>query len=1297
MATATMPTRQPEPETLDPRVSHPLDRMRGLIRTYVVVEGVLSAALFLGAWFALGLLLDFGLFRATVWDWVLDAPAAVRIVALIASILLFLGTVTLRIVRRLTKELSYPALALVLERRFPQVLGDRLITAVELADVSRAAREGYSAEMVRQTIIEARARVAGVPVGSVLNWRRLWVLGIAAVTLWVGTVVAGYAAFVACANSTGVNHFAWRFAHVTGTFLERDVLLWNTPWPRQAHLELVGFPDGEPLRVGRDAAPTVRARAFRYVVADRDQHVGWRPMIWADLQQGWAGTDHPPAPFAAFDSVEGESLKTGPGWRMDDVENRLGVLTTRVADVRRQLGTLPEKSTDLQAELKTRAADLKRAGEEKRRAAAEKRAVLSKIDPKAAPAKDAEAEVRGLEAVAAKLEKDHEALAFAAQALLRREDDAHPETNRWQLKPANATGWRPLRWGDLRAHLGYQALADLPGTRLTHDAHPAFPTGPLADWPVEQVAAVLPLVEAELPALRELFDRLAEVAARPSMGRTLRRLDAPGKVTLAYAGKTKSGEATLTAESNNEFAGQVTDLKEDVWFTVKAEDFRTDPREIQLVNPPMLEKLVRTDYHPAYLYHSPPAGEWYEAFREAPPDGLLPPPRLRDTWATQTQLAAAYWEGRRLPLQRMRDIPLTLTGDRNAFSVPAGGEVVLSGVADTELRAVYLEPKVGLLPGAVPGAREWVSVPVGPDRRSFAVELRGDYRFGPPRELFHVFLDEDGWVAGQAVTTSPAVEFDLILEQKYGVQNRRSVAIQTTEDAAPSVDVEPDGVRKVTSVRINIANKPVTVDLPVPCFLVTADARLEFNPSSSVKDERGLSEVSYEVDRWVQTYADAGEKGKVVDSKLNRVPESSFPVGRFLGLRKPSTRTRAELIDVLRNPLRDEDRDPMVTAVPFNSPDADFFDLQYLKLAPNTRDEGQLHYRMELTVKATDTNYATGPRTARKAEPINLLVVSEPELLAAMNEDEDRLAKRVSDTVDTVAKARANFQQVVRAQNGTSSPVGPVRLKALEIEQDIGRARVDMQGVLLDCRRLYRECKINRITEKTTTRYGRLANRVDRVLGGDPVTVSGEEDEDLRSGRITPKGTFKTAEPVLSQVAGAIVAPEGGGTPRWADANLVEQGEVELVNLEQELIQIREELGTVIDLSKKVRALKLLLANRKRETSERLVRLQKKLDEDLTSPDPKVLPVGQVLVAKGQTKKVKQAINWRNYKEDTLVVTLTSSDPAAVTVPKELKLTFDNNERDFEYEVRAGQQAGDFTVTVEPAVGEPVVVQVKVQ
>ena len=104
---------------------------------------------------------------------------------------------------RLTREFSDPAVAIVLERRFPDELGDRLITAVELSDPQEAAKLGYSAAMVQQTIHEAADRVSKVPVARVFDWKRLYRQGwlILALTL-VAYIVVGLG-FVAAKSAAG--------------------------------------------------------------------------------------------------------------------------------------------------------------------------------------------------------------------------------------------------------------------------------------------------------------------------------------------------------------------------------------------------------------------------------------------------------------------------------------------------------------------------------------------------------------------------------------------------------------------------------------------------------------------------------------------------------------------------------------------------------------------------------------------------------------------------------------------------------------------------------------------------------------------------------------------------------------------------------------------------------------------------------------------------------------------------------------------------------------------------------------
>ena len=111
----------------------------------------------LALWFWIGMLLDFGVFKLFHFDWVQEAPRGLRSAVLIAVVAVVAGIVVFKVVRRFLVEFSPAALALVLERRFHDVLGDRLITAVELADWKRADEQGYSQAMIEQTAQDAEA------------------------------------------------------------------------------------------------------------------------------------------------------------------------------------------------------------------------------------------------------------------------------------------------------------------------------------------------------------------------------------------------------------------------------------------------------------------------------------------------------------------------------------------------------------------------------------------------------------------------------------------------------------------------------------------------------------------------------------------------------------------------------------------------------------------------------------------------------------------------------------------------------------------------------------------------------------------------------------------------------------------------------------------------------------------------------------------------------------------------------------------------------------------------------------
>src|SRR5215207_5163251 len=126
------------------RISSPLERLRKYIRSYVTLEGVGLGLLFLCCWFWIGLAFDWGLFKLLSVDIVQQWPWAVRAVVLVGLGGLLATTLLFTILFRLIVQFSDKTMAQVLEHRFPQLLGDRLITAVELNDPVEAAKLGYS-------------------------------------------------------------------------------------------------------------------------------------------------------------------------------------------------------------------------------------------------------------------------------------------------------------------------------------------------------------------------------------------------------------------------------------------------------------------------------------------------------------------------------------------------------------------------------------------------------------------------------------------------------------------------------------------------------------------------------------------------------------------------------------------------------------------------------------------------------------------------------------------------------------------------------------------------------------------------------------------------------------------------------------------------------------------------------------------------------------------------------------------------------------------------------------------------
>ncbi|MFM8272769.1 MAG: hypothetical protein ACKODX_10610, partial [Gemmata sp.] len=401
--------------------------------------------------------------------------------------------------------------------------------------------------------------------------------------------------------------------------------------------------------------------------------------------------------------------------------------------------------------------------------------------------------------------------------------------------------------------------------------------------------------------------------------------------------------------------------------------------------------------------------------------------------------------------------------------------------------------------------------------------------------------------------------------------------------------------------------------------------------------------------------------------------------------------TPERLAGLLKTPSGDDSNPEAVRKLDLKQPDRDFFDLdaKYPEGHPRAKQrvfpilapsgEPQPTYRMDVYVQATDNNADAdgGPRVTRSAEPIRLRIVSEGDLLLEISKEEEQLGIRLEEALVKLAAAKKKYE-FVRSTNGlkeeTPENVDAVKVRHQDALQDVDKARDIVTTVLREFGRIHRECQVNRVIEITTRNYLAYCNELDAILS-----------DDLSAAQ----PTFPKTQVLLNNVQNTL------NSGRWAPGVQTTDAEQSVWALERALAEIRKRIGetqskdALIKSIRKLRDDQLLVEKIIKEMQDRWVKRQNQKTAE-------VLDVAAVVVPKGQTKKVQQGIDWRQYKEDELVVTLVSSDPEAVAVPAQITLTYEKNQFRFEYDVKAGTKPGTYTIKVTPGAGDPVTVLVTV-
>jgi hypothetical protein len=229
----------------------------------VWLEGLAVALVWLGLTFWVALAIDY----LPVLVGASEMPMAARAVLLvgIAGVLAFI--VWRWILRRTFVRLADHSMALLLERQFDR-FHDSLLTSVELSEQPDRARQ-FNHQMLAHTREEAEEQVRDVRLRRVFSFRPLATFG----TIALAFVVT-------------VGAFAYFANDAFGIWVRRMYALQDEPWPRNAHVEVVGvevkrelafgagaseeeihranfleFPDSRRLQVAKGSSLVLRVRA----------------------------------------------------------------------------------------------------------------------------------------------------------------------------------------------------------------------------------------------------------------------------------------------------------------------------------------------------------------------------------------------------------------------------------------------------------------------------------------------------------------------------------------------------------------------------------------------------------------------------------------------------------------------------------------------------------------------------------------------------------------------------------------------------------------------------------------------------------------------------------------------------------------------------------------------------------------------------------------------------------------------------------------------------------------------------
>lgn len=300
----------------------------------------------------------------------------------------------------------------------------------------------------------------------------------------------------------------------------------------------------------------------------------------------------------------------------------------------------------------------------------------------------------------------------------------------------------------------------------------------------------------------------------------------------------------------------------------------------------------------------------------------------------------------------------------------------------------------------------------------------------------------------------------------------------------------------------------------------------------------------------------------------------------------------------------------------------------------------------------------------------------EPPAPANAPSDIDRVFAKLDPALEKLIRARRKVEFVrggaEKQLDGTALAVMKARL--LDAARDVEKARADLRAAVVELRiAALKNAVAGGVRDRWAVRFAKAADDLQTCLG----------DRD-------PNGApLLTAAERLAALHAAFEKDGTASATALTDADLaVHAAGRAAVNIADELYSLwaaERLLGTLREIKQR----------------QEMIRGQIKADFDARVPallakEPVLRPAEPLVLERRGKVVVTQQLEWGQYEKDDLEVKVIASDPS-LTVPATLKLEFEKHTFRFEYEVKAGEKAGDFTITLTPAAGKPVTVKVTVK